>query len=221
MLKSDSRGLRRRETSRRKVYRCSVGSRGNEDGAHLAFARRLSKQPIFMSFLQPLTRGRYEREIQALPGTTEAVSSRDFFKKSRTRSSVGNIGIFRGREPRNTWRANDRVRERLLPHGGPTWFFISVCARRPTEPDQVRLSNYIFPEHRRENTPQPLWQKDVLDFRQKAPVADAFSMYFWEAVRSIIPKNSGLNGVLKFTEEKFSLSSENISPLDSYTLFEK
>jgi len=38
-----------------------------------------------------------------------------------------------------------------------------------------------FPEHRRENMPQPLWQKGVLDFRQEAPVADdLFFIHFPE-----------------------------------------
>lgn len=71
-------------------------------------------------------------------------------------------------------------------------------------PGEAKLSDYIFPEYRRENTPQPLWQKGVLDFRQEAPVAHVFSVYFREAVCSLIPKYSRITGVSRFRERGYA-----------------
>lgn len=108
---------------------------------------------LYVVFIAAYSRGRYEREIQALPGT--AASSRGLFfffqKVAYTVSPFEPTSVFRSggsREPRRHMaRKRLRAGERLLPHGGAHVVVPRRCMRtsRPTEPDEARISDYVFP----------------------------------------------------------------------------
>lgn len=147
-------GLRRGETSRRKVYRrrCSV-----EGGTRVRRASRLCSwivkiADLYVVFIAAYSRGRYEREIQALPGTAASSRGLFFFQKvAYTVSPFEPTSVFRSggsREPRRHMaRKRLRAGERLLPHGGAHVVVPRRCMRtsRPTEPDEARISDYVFP----------------------------------------------------------------------------
>lgn len=131
-------GLRRGETSRRKIYRrrCSV-----EGGTRVRRASRLCSwivkiADLYVVFIAAYSRGRYEREIQALPGTAASSRGLFFFQKvAYMVSPFEPTSVFRSGELSRTPETHGaqtiaRRRKTFTPRGGPRGgFLVGVCTR--------------------------------------------------------------------------------------------
>lgn len=191
-------GLRRAE--KRAVVKfivVVVPSRGNEGEASRLCSWIVKIADLYVVFIAAHSRGRYEREIQALPGTAASLPE-DFFFFSfpkvayyaydppleRSFSRSGGT-----REPRRHMaRKRSRARRKTFtPRGAYVVVVPRWCARtsRPPEPGDAGLSDYVFPGRRRENAPRPLWRKSALDFWREAPVTGALDVYIFENAISL------------------------------------
>jgi len=74
-----------------------------------------------------------------------------------------------------------RAGERLLPHGGAHVVVPRRCMRtsRPTEPDEARISDYVFPSAEGKMRRRPYGGKAPWIFDEKLRL-QAFSMYIFE-----------------------------------------
>lgn len=147
MLKSDTRGLRRRETSRRKVYRCSVkGERGRR-------ASRLCSWIVKIADLYVVFIAAHSRSLRAWNPSSSGDNGGGLFpgtfSKSRAHgpsletSASSVVGATRG--PETHGAQTIALEKDFYPTGGPRGFS-SVCAHPvPRNPAKPGFSDYIFP----------------------------------------------------------------------------